>query len=123
VSRSLKKGGYYVDNKLLEKIRKFSSLDSKEQDKKKIDDGDKLVESSANKLKKSLKKSKNLASGIFKTWARNSAVHPEMIGKTLFIHNGKEHKEVVITSGMVGLKLGALVQTRKKGIHGKAGKH
>lgn len=112
MSRSSSKG-YYVDQKLLEKIRNSSVLNSPESSQSQPVKGN---------IKKKDKKNQPLAQGSFRTWSRSSSVHPEMIGRTLLIHNGKEHKEVRITSEMVGLKLGALAPTRKRGIHGKAGK-
>lgn len=115
MSRSSSKG-YYVDQKLLEKIRKFSNSENNNSQ------GEFQASPVKSSKKNTKKNQQSLAPGSFKTWARGSVVHPDMIGKSLFIHNGKEHKEVRITSGMVGIKLGALSPTRKRGIHGKAGK-
>ena len=49
---------------------------------------------------------------IIKTWARASTVTPEMVGKTVAVHNGKVHVPVFVTENMVGHKLGEFVQTR-----------
>ncbi len=56
-----------------------------------------------------------------KTHMRTMLVVPEMVGKTIGIHNGREFVEVIITEEMLGLYLGELSQTRKKLSHGSAG--
>lgn len=55
---------------------------------------------------------------VIKTWARNSAVSPEMVGVRLAIHNGRQHIPVLIVEDMVGHKLGEFVPTRKFLRHG-----
>lgn len=55
---------------------------------------------------------------IIKTWARGSAISPEMVGKTIAVHNGKTHLPVFITENMVGHKLGEFAPTRKFKSHG-----
>lgn len=55
---------------------------------------------------------------VIKTWARGSAVSPEMVGLTIGVHNGKNHIEVFITEEMVGHKLGEFAPTRKFVRHG-----
>ena len=70
---------------------------------------------------KLLKKIKNMKPGVnavIKTWARHSAIAPEMVGFTFGVHNGKEHIEVQITEDMVGYKLGEFSPTTKFGRHG-----
>ncbi len=60
---------------------------------------------------------------IIKTWARSSSISPEMVGKTIAVHNGKTHVPVFITENMVGHKLGEFSPTRKfKGHSGKLAK-
>ena len=63
---------------------------------------------------------------IIKTWARASTITPEMVGRTIAVHNGRVHVPVLISENMVGHKLGEFVPTRKYGGHGaddkKAGK-
>lgn len=60
---------------------------------------------------------------IIKTWARASSIAPEMVGKTIAVHNGKTHLPVFITENMVGHKLGEFAPTRKfKGHGGKLAK-
>ena len=53
-----------------------------------------------------------------KTWARASTITPEMVGKTLAVHNGKVHVPVFLTENMVGHKLGEFSPTRKFRSHG-----
>lgn len=68
----------------------------------------------------------SMASGdrsVVKTWARASTITPEMVGKTIAIHNGKVHVPVLISENMVGHKLGEFAPTRKfKGHGGKLAK-
>ncbi len=60
---------------------------------------------------------------VIKTWARSSSISPEMVGKTIAVHNGKTHVPVFITENMVGHKLGEFSPTRKfKGHSGKLAK-
>ena len=55
---------------------------------------------------------------VIKTWARCSAISPEMVGRTIAIHNGKTHVPVFISENMVGHKLGEFAPTRKFKRHG-----
>lgn len=55
---------------------------------------------------------------VVKTWARASSVTPEMVGRTIGVHNGRVHTPVLITENMVGHKLGEFSPTRKFKSHG-----
>ena len=55
---------------------------------------------------------------VIKTWSRRSTIFPEMVGKTIGVHNGREHVPVLITEDMVGHKLGEFSPTRKFVVHG-----
>ena len=55
---------------------------------------------------------------VIKTWARASTITPEMVGRTIAVHNGKTHTPVLITENMVGHKLGEFAPTRKFRSHG-----
>ena len=55
---------------------------------------------------------------VVKTWARASTIAPEMVGRTIAVHNGKVHVPVFITENMVGHKLGEFAPTRKFRVHG-----
>jgi small subunit ribosomal protein S19 len=58
---------------------------------------------------------------IIKTWARASTISPEMVGRTIAVHNGKVHVPVLVTENMVGHKLGEFSLTRKFRKHGGKG--
>lgn len=60
--------------------------------------------------------------GSIKTWARASAISPEMVGLTFEVHNGKDFINVFVTESMVGHKLGEFAGTRKFHGHSKKGK-
>ena len=49
---------------------------------------------------------------IIKTWARCSTISPEMVGRTIAVHNGRVHVPVFVTENMVGHKLGEFAPTR-----------
>ncbi len=55
---------------------------------------------------------------VIKTWSRSSTISPDMVGKTIAVHNGKVHVPVHITENMVGHKLGEFSPTRKFRRHG-----
>jgi small subunit ribosomal protein S19 len=60
----------------------------------------------------------NSDKSVLKTWARASTIAPEMVGRTIAVHNGKAHIPVFITENMVGHKLGEFSPTRKFRGHG-----
>ena len=70
------------------------------------------------KLLEKIKDLKPGAKAIIKTWSRDCAISPEMIGFTFGVHNGKEHIPVFVTEEMVGHKLGEFSHTTKFGRHG-----
>ncbi len=84
MARSLKKGPY-VDQKLLEKMKKLKAAGKEEP---------------------------------LKTWARDSAISPEMVGFTFLVHNGKQFISVKAQESMVGHKLGEFSPTTKFFRHG-----
>jgi small subunit ribosomal protein S19 len=55
---------------------------------------------------------------VVKTWSRSSTISPDMVGKTVGVHNGKVHVPVHIIEDMVGHKLGEFALTRKFLRHG-----
>lgn len=55
---------------------------------------------------------------VVKTWSRDSAIAPEMVGFTIGVHNGRIHMPVFIIENMVGHKLGEFAPTRKFTRHG-----
>ncbi len=84
MSRSLKKGPY-IDQKLLEKVKKIRDSGKEEP---------------------------------IKTWSRDSAISPEMVGFNFLVHNGKEFISVKTQESMVGHKLGEFSPTTKFFRHG-----
>ncbi|HEY5039456.1 MAG TPA: 30S ribosomal protein S19 [bacterium] len=55
---------------------------------------------------------------VIKTYVRRSSVHPDMVGHTFAIHNGRKFIPVFITDNMVGHKLGEFSPTRTFKAHG-----
>ncbi len=55
---------------------------------------------------------------VIKTWARSSTISPEMVGRTIAVHNGRLHVPVYLSENMVGHKLGEFSPTRKFRKHG-----
>lgn len=55
---------------------------------------------------------------VFKTWARDSVISPEMVGFIFGVHNGKTHVEVLATEDMVGHRFGEFSPTKKFHRHG-----
>lgn len=55
---------------------------------------------------------------VLRTWSRASTISPEFVGKTIAVHNGREHIPVYVTENMVGHKLGEFSPTRKFRSHG-----
>jgi small subunit ribosomal protein S19 len=66
---------------------------------------------------------KNLRAGEKELWThcRDLVVLPEMLGKTIRIHNGKEFMPVMIEPEMLGHRLGEFAQTRRKVAHSAPG--
>ena len=59
------------------------------------------------------------AEGIsIKTYSRASTIMPEMIGKVIMVHNGKQFIPVKINENLVGHKLGEFAPTRLFRSHG-----
>lgn len=55
---------------------------------------------------------------VIKTWARACTITPEMVGRTIAVHNGRMHVPVYVSENMVGHKLGEFAPTRKFRKHG-----
>ena len=55
---------------------------------------------------------------VIKTWARACTITPEMVGRTIAVHNGRMHVPVFVSENMVGHKLGEFSPTRKFRKHG-----
>lgn len=70
-------------------------------------------------LKKVMKQKEINKKEPIKTWARSSSVPPEFVGHTFMVHTGRDFKEVFVSEGMVGHKLGEFAPTRTFRGHGK----
>jgi small subunit ribosomal protein S19 len=58
---------------------------------------------------------------LVRTWSRRSTIHPDMVGHTIGVHNGRKFIPVYVTENMVGHKLGEFAVTRTfKGHSAKA---
>lgn len=55
---------------------------------------------------------------VFKTWARDAVISPEMVGFIFGVHNGNKHIEVLVTEDMVGHRLGEFSPTKTFRRHG-----
>ena len=49
---------------------------------------------------------------VIRTWSRRSTIHPDMVGHTIAVHNGRKFIPVYVTENMVGHKLGEFSPTR-----------
>ena len=49
---------------------------------------------------------------VLRTWSRRSTIHPDFVGHTLAVHNGRKFIPVYVTENMVGHKLGEFSATR-----------
>ncbi|MDT7878562.1 MAG: 30S ribosomal protein S19 [Candidatus Caldarchaeales archaeon] len=56
-----------------------------------------------------------------RTHARDMIILPEMIGLTVWVHNGKEFVPVEIVPEMIGHRLGEFAITNKRVVHGRPG--
>lgn len=54
-----------------------------------------------------------------KTWARNSQISPEFVGKYFQVHNGRVFIDVFVSEDMVGHRLGEFSPTRTFRGHGQ----
>jgi small subunit ribosomal protein S19 len=58
---------------------------------------------------------------VLRTWSRRSTIHPDFVGHTIAVHNGRKFIPVYVTENMVGHKLGEFSATRTfKGHSAKA---
>ena len=57
---------------------------------------------------------------VVRTWSRRSTIHPDMVGHTIAVHNGKKFIPVYVSENMVGHKLGEFAPTRTFRGHSRA---
>src|SRR5256886_13787725 len=48
---------------------------------------------------------------VIRTWARASAIYPDMVGHTIAVHDGCKHVPVFISENMVGHRLSDIAAT------------
>nr|AJS12442.1 30S ribosomal protein S19 [uncultured archaeon] len=56
-----------------------------------------------------------------KTHCRDLVILPQMIGKKILVHNGKEYVDVIVTEEHIGKRLGEFSYTTKRVNHNAAG--
>jgi len=56
-----------------------------------------------------------------RTHVRDMIILPEMVGLTIWIHNGKDFTPVEIQPEMIGHRLGEFAITNKRVVHGRPG--
>jgi len=49
---------------------------------------------------------------VVRTWSRRSTIHPDFVGHTIAVNNGRKFIPVYVTENMVGHKLGEFAATR-----------
>ena len=54
---------------------------------------------------------------VVRTWSRRSTIHPDFVGHTIAVHDGRKHVPVFISESMVGHKLGEFAPTRTFRFH------
>jgi small subunit ribosomal protein S19 len=72
----------------------------------------------ANLIKK-VKAGMGTKEGPIKTWARDSQISPDFVGKYFQVHNGRIFIDVFVTEDMVGHRLGEFSPTRTFRGHGE----
>jgi small subunit ribosomal protein S19 len=70
-------------------------------------------------LLKKIKNGQGQKGKPIKTWARNSTIAPEFVGKYFSVHNGRVFTEVFVSEDMVGHLLGEFAPTRTFRGHGQ----
>ncbi|MDH5482554.1 MAG: 30S ribosomal protein S19 [Candidatus Bathyarchaeota archaeon] len=73
------------------------------------------------KIRKSKEAPKEGNGKIVKTHVRDMIILPEMVGTTLFVHNGKDFVQVEIKPEMIGHCLGEFAITNRPVKHGTPG--
>ena len=56
--------------------------------------------------------------GTIKVWDRACMIHPDMLGFTFGVHNGRKHIDVFVTEDMIGHRLGEFSPTKTFHRHG-----
>jgi len=95
--------------------REFSKL-LKSRARRKILRNYDVIEAFVSKCERNTSKNKSI-----KTHDRSIVIVPQMIGKTIGVHNGKEYIKVIIVEEMLGHRLGEFSMTRKIAKHTSVG--
>lgn len=80
-----------------------------------------LTEAQRKLLIKIRKYKQNNINKPIRTHARDMIILPEMVGLTIWVHNGKEFTPVEIQPEMIGHRLGEFAITNKRVQHGRPG--
>lgn len=67
---------------------------------------------------KKIEGKKPMETGAIKTWSRACMISPEMVGFTFAVHDGRKHRDVLVTEDMIGHRLGEFAPTRTFHRHG-----
>lgn len=70
------------------------------------------------KILKKVEGKKPADTGVIKLWDRACMIHPDMIGFTFGVHNGRKHIEVFVTEDMIGHRFGEFSPTKTFHRHG-----
>ncbi len=70
------------------------------------------------KILKKVSDKKPADTGVIKVWDRACMIHPDMLGFTFGVHNGRKHIEVFVTEDMIGHRLGEFSPTKTFHRHG-----
>ena len=112
------------------KVTTFRGLELQALKQMNLKEFAKLVESRARRKlvkrglteqeKKLLADLKNMVDPV-KTHCREMVIIPEMVGRTIYVHGGRDFVRVDITLEMLGHRLGEFADTRKRVKHGAPG--
>jgi small subunit ribosomal protein S19 len=72
-------------------------------------------------IERFLKKCKKREGKTIRTHMRDLVIVPQMVGLTIYVHNGKEFVPVKIVGEMLGHRLGEFAITRRQVKHGAPG--
>ena len=70
------------------------------------------------KILKKVTDKKPADTGTINVWDRACMIHPDMLGFTFGVHNGRKHIDVFVTEDMIGHRLGEFSPTKTFHRHG-----
>jgi len=80
-----------------------------------------LLRGLTERQKKLLENLRKYPDKFHRTHERDMVILPEMVGRKIGVHNGKEFVPITITEQMIGHRLGEFVLTRKRVKHSAPG--